>query len=383
MNKFLKSLIVLMLALLVGLTAVACAEEGGKTEGKKGLLYKKINGVYTIYDYVDEGEGKTELNIADYLEEGVDNVRIQTQVFNGNETIKKVIVPSTVTQIDKGAFAGMKALEELTIPFVGMTSYADVKVGVTADDPEDEIVKSVDSERTIAHLFGDGEYTEAAAIAVNYGTGSNQSVTCYVPITLEKITIKAEGEYKIPACAFNGFNMPVEIAIEGNVTEIGAYAFAGATQINAIKLPATITKIHEGAFSGASNLKNINFNELTALTEISEKAFANTGLVDVVIPANVQKIGNEAFKDCAKLVSVKLSDKTTSIGNFAFYNSVKLEKVYTDGITDLTIGNYAFADCNRLTYVGAEANFAGDTLYVNGFTVGVNAFETDKDYQIK
>ena len=61
MNKFLKSIIVLMLALLVGLTAVACSDNGGKAEGKKGLLYKKINGVYTIYDYVDEGEGKTTL----------------------------------------------------------------------------------------------------------------------------------------------------------------------------------------------------------------------------------------------------------------------------------------------------------------------------------
>ena len=381
MKKFLKTLVMIILATLLCVTAVACDNGGNGGESKKGLLYKKINGVYTIYKYVDEGTGVKDLNIADYLEEDITNVRIQAQAFNGNDTIETITVPSTVTRIDKGAFAGMKVLKELTVPFIGMTGFADSTIGETADDGEDDVVKSVDSERTIAHFFGDGQFDEGATITVNYGAGSS---TCYVPVTLEKITVKPQGEYKIPACAFDGFNMPVEIVLDGNVTVIGDRAFAGATQLVDITLPTTVTKIGNGAFSGATNLKNVNLNALTALESIGANAFEGTALTNVVLPASVTTIGNNVFKD-SKVVTVTLSANLQTLGNYAFYNCVKLEKVYTDGIDALEIGVYAFGDCEKLAYFGQTQNEdpAVKTIYVSTFTVNANAFDNGIEYQVK
>lgn len=384
MNKFLKSLVIALLAVLVGVTTIACSKEETVNKGKTGLLYKKIDGVYTIYEYVDEGKGITELNIADYLEDGITDVRIQAEAFNGNDTLKSIIVPSTVTEIDKGAFAGMKALEEITLPYIGRTAHADVTVNGTSYNPEeDDIDKSVNSERTIAHLFGTAEYNEGVPMTINYGgTDSDKTSTCYVPVTLKKITIKPEGEYNIPMCAFNGFNMPIEIVLDGTVKAIGDYAFAGATKLTKITLPTTVEKINNGAFAGATNLKDINLIDLANLTEIGENAFENTALKEVVIPEKVTKIGSYAFKD-SKLTKITLSKELKTLGNYAFYNCVKLQEVYTDGVTGLTIGVYAFGDCEMLSYFGALNNKAENTIYVNGFTVNANAFDTGIEYAKK
>jgi hypothetical protein len=355
----------------------ACDNAGGSNSGEKGLLYKKIDGVYTIYKYVDDGTGVTELNIADKLAEGVSDVRIQKDAFKGNDTLEKIVVPSTVTEIDKGAFAGMKSLKELTIPFVGKTAKADQYIGQTV--PAED--KSVDSERTISHLFGEESYDAGSVVSINYGKDQANPVTCYVPVTLKKITVKPQGEYKIPMSAFNGLNKAVEIVLDGNVTEIGQYAFANVTQMPTFVIPNTVTVLHEGAFSKATNLKNLTLS--TALVEIGAKAFDGTALTEIVIPANVTTIGKEAFKD-SKVIKVTLSEKLTSLGSFAFYNCAKLEKVLTDGIANgLNIGVYAFGDCDKLTYLGASANQAEvDTIYVTGYTVGANAFDTAKTYNV-
>lgn len=71
---------------------------------------------------------------------------------------------------------------------------------------------------------------------------------------------------------------------------------------------------------------------------------------DVVIPEGVTEIGNWAFADCERLASVVFPDSVTSIGMSAFngcnsMKTVKLPKQVTD------IGNWAFYGCSALTSV--------------------------------
>lgn len=383
--KAIKKLIIMALVCICTvMSAVACYTPDDKG-GEKGLLYKKINGVYTIYKYVDEGEGVTSLNIEEYLEDGVDNVRIKQGAFNGNDTLEEIIVPSTVTLIDEGAFQNMKSLQHLHVPFVGLTSYADTFVGETLDDPdaEDDKVKAIDSERTIAHFFGTGSYDDGVPVTINYGLLSGQSKTVYVPLSLRKITVginplqpgenKPYYDYKIPACAFNGFYKDADITLCTNITEIGEYAFANANQLTEIQIPTTVTKIGKGAFSGASKLATVNFADLVGLTEIAESAFANTGFTTIVIPNNVVTIGDKAFMGASKLTTVTMATCVKSIGDFAFYQCEKLTKVYTDGVTGLSIGNYAFGDCNKLVHFGAST-LATNQIVTDGFTVALTAF---------
>ncbi len=68
---------------------------------------------------------------------------------------------------------------------------------------------------------------------------------------------------------------------------------------------------------------------------------------DVVIPAGVTVIGDEAFKDCRSLISVTLPDSVTKIGCEAFQGCQSLISVTVpDSVTE--IGVTAFSNCESL-----------------------------------
>lgn len=363
MKKVLKTIAVILLVAITAVSVFAC-DGGAGTPTKKGLLYKKIDGVYTVYKYVDEGKGVTTLDIgAELSAKGVtaDQIKIQTDAFKGNDTLTEIIVPSTVTEIAQGAFAGMKKLVSITLPFVGMNALADATLGETVDGEDDGIVKSVDSERTIAHIFGQEDYDEGVQMGIKYGISDNTEVVCYVPLTLKNITIKPEGEYKIPMCAFNGFSKSVNVKLEGNVTEIGEYAFADCRQLHSFVLPETVKVIHTGAFKGAINLKSFDFGKVE---EIGKNAFEGVGLSSIVLPSSVKTVGSYAFKD-AKLVSVKLYE-VEKLGNYVFFNCIKLKSVELGAVK--SIGVYAFGDCSVLETL----SFAGDTTAWGEVVKGAN-----------
>ncbi len=373
MNKFLKKILIVALALISALSLVACGDAETTKNDEKGLFCKKIGGIYTIYKYVDNGEDK--LDIAQALaglEIDDTNIRIQSQAFNGNGSLKEIIVPDSVTKIEKGAFAGMKALEKLTIPFVGMNANGDASIGETLASPD----KAVDAERTIAYIFGDSEYDEGILQTINYGTGSStgsdgstttQSTTCYLPITLNTITVAGN---KIPACAFNGLTKAVKIVLNDSVEVIGDYAFANTAQIDEIKLPANLKKIGKGAFNKAVSLEKINLNELTALTEIGEATFEETALTAVITPSSLEIIAKNAFKNCQELTSLTLNNGLKTIGSYAFMGCESLSVIDTTTNSvqagSIDLGNYAFANCEDL-----EATAYDVAVYK---TLGVNAF---------
>ncbi len=368
MNKLLKKILTCALAVVCALSLFACADtdDGDSVKGLKGKVMKVDDKmVYTIYKYVDDGETTVldiglELEKLDVPAEYKDNIKIKAQAFYDNDSLTDIIVPASVTEIEKGAFAGMRALVNLTVPFVGLNVNSDSAVNETAGSPD----KAVDSERTIAHFFGDTEYDEGIAQSISY-TSSGSSVTCYMPVSLKKITVK--GDNDIPACAFNGLSKNVEIVLDGNVKVIGDYAFANTAQIAKITLPATVEKINKGAFNNATGLKEINLAQLTALTEIGELAFAGTALTEVKTPSKLDVIGVKAFSDCKSLSKVTLNNGLEKISRYAFRNCEKLQSLITTGITagSVELGNFAFSGCEKLTTYDLA-------IYSS---VGVNAFE--------
>ncbi len=363
MNKILKKIITLALALVCALSLVACADDGDNS-AETGLFCKKIGDVYTIHKYVDDGKTTTldiaaelaKLNITDT------NIRIKSQAFTGNGSLTEIIVPDSVTEIEKGAFANMKALQSLTVPFVGLNKNGDVSLGDTAPSPD----KAIDSERTISHFFGDADYEEGVAQDIYFGTSGDQYVTCYMPLSFKKITVK--GDNNIPACAFNGLNKYVQIVIDGNVKVVGDYAFSSVAQMTAITLPTTVEKINLGAFKNSANLETINLSDLTALTYIGESAFEGTSLTAVTTPTALETIDVKAFTNCKSLATLTLNVGLTKIAHYAFKDCVKLTTIVSTGIADdtITLGNYAFAGCEKL----ADANYSKD-IYKAG---SVNAF---------
>ena len=83
----------LIIASAIGLTA--CNYSGGDTVD--GLKLTKYTGddYYTVTGYVAK-DGETTLDIAAALPSGITVGRIKANSFNGNNTVKNLIVPDTV-----------------------------------------------------------------------------------------------------------------------------------------------------------------------------------------------------------------------------------------------------------------------------------------------
>lgn len=289
MKKFLKILMVLVLALCCAASVVACAPEGGDSTAP-GLHYKKMNdGTYTVYKYVAEDSVDT-LDLGEELGADITSVRIKKNAFKGNNTIKTLIIPETVTEIEQGAFAGMKSLETLVVPFVGKNANADAYIGETGK----EVDKSVDAERTIAHFFSEEKYDAGAKVVINYNSTSSASV--YVPTTLRTVKVKTSAEYSIPTYAFSGAVNLTEIVLEGNVVGVGEAAFKDCKEITEIALPASVQIIYKNAFNGCQKLSSLDLSDVTALT-VLEGAFVDTSLDRSVLDGVVEGINDSVRQE--------------------------------------------------------------------------------------
>ena len=318
MKKFLKILLISVLAIAVALSTVACSDEaGGGSGGKKGLIGKRQNDTWVIYEYVDDGTGITELNIGDELDlpDGVTKVKIKANAFSDNNTLTTIIVPETVTEIEEGAFAKMHKLEELQLPFIGQVKNADVYEFETDEDVDSN--KAIDSERTIAHLFGTEEYDNGSSVTIHYSASTK---SCYRPVTLNKIVINAN-QYKIPRHAFDGLWSIDNIVLNGTVTEIGEYAFAN-TGITNINIPESVAIVHENAFNN-SRVKNVLF-----------AATAVDGAIE---------IRDEAFSGCTSINYIGAgtqTDGTIDLAKFKFTSNFGLnEGEYNIGINAFNFDN--------------------------------------------
>lgn len=189
-----------------------------------------------------------------------------------------------------------------------------------------------------------------------------------------------------------------KVIIPEGVEVIGAYAFAELTALKEVVLPSTLTKIQGGAFygctaldtvtfSGANNLQFINndaFNGCTSLNTfdfdsiiaIGDRAFQNSGLVFVTLPATAQSIAAQAFSGCADLQKVTIKASKVKLGSKAFASCPMLTdmtvnaSVIPEGLfngceklTTITLGrdvsvinNLAFAGTNISTFNVASGN---------------------------
>ena len=168
-----------------------------------------------------------------------------------------------------------------------------------------------------------------------------------------------------------------KIVIEYGVTQIGENAFYNKNAIYNVE--EVIFKRNENGESSVKLIKNSAFRECKNLNEI-------------VIPASVVTIENNAFRNNDGLITIEFEEGSnlTTLGRYCFYASHVSEWILPSKV--ITIDNFAFASMTGSSYINtlyypSGVSFAGnnvfyktDTLkYFGEYTVN----ETDKTCSVK
>ena len=123
------------------------------------------------------------------------------------------------------------------------------------------------------------------------------------------------------------------IIFDGEITEIGYYAFHSCNNLTDVVIPNSVTVIGGASFAFCSGLTSIN------------------------IPDSVVTIDTAAFSHCANLTSVTVSNNISSIGLQAFVECDALSEFYCKAVTPPDFNWMAFymIDSNFVIYVPTES----------------------------
>ena len=154
-----------------------------------------------------------------------------------------------------------------------------------------------------------------------------------------------------------------------NITEndvVGFYMFYNCRSLTSLKLPKTVKRIELYAMQYCKSLQKCTLPE--SLSEINDKAFANTNLSEVTFPASLTSIKSKVFYECSNLKTLRFtSPSVPTFGQDVFEDCSKLEKVY---VPKASLNEYK----ERLK-LKPTVEFIGE----DPKTAGINSLATSKD----
>lgn len=183
---------------------------------------------------------------------------------------------------------------------------------------------------------------------------------------------------------------PGKIVLPPNLNSINEYVFINCESLDGINIPEGVTRIEYGAFWGCKGIDSVTIPD--TVTYIGFEAFAGSDLKSVYIPANVEKIEDNAFGGRYSLEKITVSPENknyASDGSSAlFTKDMRTLIMLPDGttITEYTIPNgvytvYPWAINGRVEVVNVPASvdecedaFRGSQL------IAVNVDPANKQY---
>ena len=225
------------------------------------------------------------------------------KIPSSNDKITKVIIPEGVEEIQKYAFYNCTKLEEVVLPstvkYIREYSFA--------------LNKSLSK---IGINDGNGNAVEGKLNKDAIVVGAQAFRNC---VKLKKINLS-------------------------NVYAIGEKAFDGCTALESADL-RNLRNTGASAFQSCTSLKTVQMNEHTKL---SYAMFAGSGLESVTLYEKTE-LPNYLFANCYELKRVEIKNSLLNIGVGAFSRCVSLtDFVYGDGVTIDKFGDQTFYNATGL-----------------------------------
>ena len=264
---------------------------------------------------------------------------------------KNSIIPYGVTEIGKYAFYGCSGLTSLQIPssvinigeyaFRGCSNLESIKVDSENSKYDDGNSNVLINKSTNKLMLGCRNsiipygVTEIGNYAF-YGSGITNII---IPSSVTKIN-----EY-----AFYGCSRLSNITIPNSVTEIGKYAFYGCSGLTSLQIPSSVINIGEYAFYGCNSLEsievdseNLKYEDGNSNVLINKSTnYLILGCKNSIIPNTVTHIGEYAFEGCKGFTSITIPDSVTMISNRAFADTDLNNVILGNNIIEIYGGAFA------------------------------------------
>ena len=313
-------------------------------------------------DWVNE-KGEVEHNVV-VIPDDLGVAYIYPGAFQGNNYIRKVIIPEGISNIMRGAFLNCENLEEVVLP-------ESVKAIDTITFAQCSNLKKINLEHV--NTIGDSAFwncTELTEInlenctyidkyAFHYCTGLKNLNLGRVGVIgggafflctgLETLTIPAntsmdydttylEGSDPIDRGAAFGFCMGLKKVIIKSST-VGLHAFRGCTALETVIFENDVDTISALAFNSCISLKNVTF--YGSLYKIEDAAFTYcTSLESFTFPKGTSVLGAQLFFGSEELKTIKVS------------SGALLENIGYNSISGIDVEEFVVEDGNR--YLASE-----------------------------
>ncbi len=272
-------------------------------------------------------------------------IKIGSNAFRGCTNISSIAFDDALREIGDKAFYNIQKVEDIVLP-ANITTIGD-EAFVNAG------LKTMEVKFGGSTIIGNNAFTQYDVVG-----------DILIPKENQITSLKVDGSLSISKL-FTAYAPQVRKSISTlNVTgtSIASSAFIDCTNISTLTIASGINRIGASAFEGCTSITSVTLN--SGLSEISASTFKNcTSLEDVTLPDTVRMVGNYAFDGCVKVSNLDLS-KLTSIGDYAFRNTLIPTPTFSPSITN--IGAYAFYGCSEIDSVELNTN-TGVTTTIKQF----------------
>ena len=295
--------------------------------------------------------------------------------------ITSIVIPASISNISKGAFAGCIDLDYISIMEGNSKYYSSGNCIIETESktliagcgnsviPDDGSVVRI-SENAFLDCASLTQIVVPTSIT-SIGLGAFSGCTSIVSITVPFIGASLNGtEYTYFGYIFGG-NRYFE-----NYTHV-------PVSLENVVISGDVEKIENFAFYNCHNLKSVKFDKITSLTIIGQNAFNGCGkLISINIPDSVISVGYLAFNNCSKLSEVTFGQQSRlmDIMDCAFKNCISLRQMAIPN-TLISMGNDAFLGCDNMERISLPFTGAGwgDIVHF-GYIFGAPYYSSQGDY---
>lgn len=320
--------------------------------------------------------------------------KINRNAFNSCSKITSVTVPNSVTEIVYGTFADCTSLKTVNLSselteigewaFAGCTSLTSITLpnkleSINSAAFRDSGLKSITIPDSVTWM-SDEVFTGSSIETAKLGSGLKNMGTSFMSCgKLKSVNIPAG--IKDFSHSFRWCESLSSVIFENGLDSISEGAFEGCTALTSISLPSSLTYIDEFAFH-ETGLKSVvipnsvewlgaysfgfckNLTTVTlgsGLTEVGEMVFEGSGVKNINWGANLESISYRSFAN-SELESVEIPNTVTSIMYFAFIDSDKLSNIKIPKSVQ-SVGQHSFDGTAWYNAQATGATYIDDVLY--------------------